>query len=87
MARDMPEIYNSYMPIDGHQNFFDPDHATDDGILMLILGVMFLLATFRGGTMRMPPAWLWISTATGFAIAALLIIQGSVLLLESRGLF
>jgi divalent metal cation (Fe/Co/Zn/Cd) transporter len=72
------------MPIDGHQTFFDADHSTADGILMLILGVMFLVTTFKGGTLPMTPAWLWISTAAGFAIAAFLIIQGSILALASR---
>jgi len=71
------------MPIDGPQNFFDPDHGVGDGTLMLILGVMFLVTTFRGDIRPLSPGWLWISTAAGFAIAAFLIIQGAVLVLTS----
>jgi hypothetical protein len=51
---------------------------------MLILGVMILLATFKGGTLPLTPVWLWTSTAGGFAVAAFLIIQGAVLLVTSR---
>ena len=69
------------MLIDNHPNFFDSDHGTADGFLLLLLGVMLLVATFRGGTLRMTPIWLWTSTAGGFAIAAFLIIQGGALLL------
>jgi hypothetical protein len=71
------------MLTDVPQGFFDADHATADGIIMLVLGLMFLVTTFRGDTRPMPPVWLWIGTATGFAIAAFLIIQGGMLLLTS----
>ena len=54
---------------------------------MLILGVMFLVATFKGDTMPMKAVWVWIIAATGFAISALLIIEGSVLLLTGQGPF
>jgi hypothetical protein len=68
------------MPIDGHQSFFDADHATGDGIIMLVLGVMFLMATFKGDNKRISLVWLWIRTAAGFALAAILIIQGCLVL-------
>ena len=67
--------------------FFGSDRASFDGTLMLILGVMFLVATFRGDTTAMAPFWLWIITATGFAISALLIIEGSILFLTGVGPF
>ena len=63
---------------DSHEAFF---YGTVDGLLMLALGVMILVATIKGGTMPMTPVWLWITTATGFAVAVFLIIEGVVLLL------
>jgi hypothetical protein len=72
------------MLIDDHPNFFDSDHGIADGVLLLVLGVMLLRATFKGGTLPMTSVWLWTSTGGGFAIAAFLIIQGVVLLLGSR---
>jgi|HubBroStandDraft_1064217.scaffolds.fasta_scaffold106025_3 hypothetical protein len=74
-------IYNSYMFTDVPQGFFDADHAAVDGTIMLVLGLMFLVATFRGDTRPMPTVWIWISTAAGFAIAMFLILQGGILLL------
>jgi hypothetical protein len=68
------------MPIDGHQSFFDADHATGDGIVMLVLGLMFLMVTFKGDSMPIPLVWVWIRTVAGFALAAFLIIQGCLLL-------
>jgi hypothetical protein len=84
VARAQSYIYDAYMLIDDHPNFFDSDHGISDGALMLVLGVMILLATFKGGTLPLTPVWLWTSTAGGFAVAAFLIIQGCVLLLSSR---
>ena len=72
---------------DGHQIFFDADHAVTDGLIMLLLGLMLLVTTFNGGDRPMSPVWVWISTAAGFAVAVFLIIQGSIFLLTHRGPF
>jgi hypothetical protein len=69
------------------QPFFDPAQATFEGILMLILGALFLVRTFKGDTQPMSQAWLWITTAAGFALATLLMIEGSVMLLTGQGSF
>jgi hypothetical protein len=83
MARAVKEIYNPYMLMGAPQSLFDTDHAIVDGLIMLVLGFMFLMTTFKGDTRPMAPVWLWIGTAAGFSIAAFLIIEGGVLLLRS----